>query len=81
MVITDEFLADLMKPLSVVQIHGKPYRVTEDKNFAVGDVVLDRTDGMYATIDGITGNKANLRDEEAVQLGVPLAQLVKLESK
>ena len=77
--ITDEFLAKLFHARSIVNVNGKKYYVTKDKNFAVGDVVLDRGDGTCGIIDFISGSRCAIRDGCVAELAVPLTRLVKLK--
>jgi hypothetical protein len=79
MVITDEFLEKLKGPKSTVYINNVHYKVTDDKDFSVGDMVLDREDGMHGKIDMIMGDKAAVRDGCVVELGIPFSRLIKLK--
>lgn len=81
--LTDEFVEKLrtMK----VRINDVMYRaVPDDRDFKVGDLVLDRGDGSHGYIDMFHGNKmCALRDDTlpglgVVEGGIPLDQIIKL---
>ena len=79
LVISDERLRRMSRSNQVVSISGLPYFVAKNQVIAVGDVVLDRGDGLHGVIHMIIGDKAAVRDGCAVELAVPLSRLVKLE--
>ena len=78
-VITDEFLTKLKN--SKIRIYGRIYVVSEETNFVIGDIVLDRGDGAHGIIDDIQGELCAVRDGCAIELGVPLNRLIKLKNE
>lgn len=63
----------------VVQIEGALFKADLTCSiFKEGDIVIDRRDGAYAVIDMIRGNECALQAGWAVEIGVPLNQLIKL---
>jgi hypothetical protein len=74
-ILTDEFL----NSLGAVKINNQLYKIDlACQSFQVGDVVLDRQDGTYATVDMVKGDKFALRDGCAIEIGVTCDRLVKL---
>lgn len=75
--LTDEALREIVA--TTVSVEGRFYKADPNlKTFAVGDLVLDRKDGSYATVDLIKNERAVLRDGSVVEVNVSLDRLVKL---
>jgi hypothetical protein len=65
---------------TLVNINGNTYIADFDyKDFKEGDLVLDRSDGAYSTIDSIFKDKAVLRDGYVVEGNVDFKRLIKLQ--
>lgn len=80
MVLTDKVMEKLYGGWPVA-IKGKKYIAVKEP-VALGDLILDREDGCYGTVDAFHDEAyAAIRDEWAVQVGVPLTRLVKLQEK
>lgn len=81
-VITDEFLQKLRHKNSTIRIEGKLYKVSNNENIELGDLVLDRKDGLVGYINHIFEDfRYAVSHQGVAELGVPIERLVKLEPK
>lgn len=62
-----------------IAVRGKSYRTDpNDRSIVVGDLVLDRGDGLYGWVASIREGFVAVAADGAVELGVPLDRLLKL---
>lgn len=60
--ITDDLLEKMLEAKSVIRINNKIYYATNNRDFVVGNMVLDKNDGAYGSIDMIDAKYAAVRD-------------------
>lgn len=80
--ITDVELERILK-MYAIRVNDKYYRTDpSDRAFVVGDVVLDRKDGLTGYVSSLSGGHAavsdSLGDSTVTEVGVPLHQLLRL---
>lgn len=62
-----------------IRIKGIQYRVV-DRQPVIGDMIIDRNDGLYAIVEAIMDNdRLVIRDGVVMQIGVDLLDVYTLE--
>ncbi len=77
MKIDDQKMENLLYFKTRVRVNGKLYYATSNKDFVVGDLVLDHNDGSHGVLDMIDNKRAAIRDGCVVEI-VTIDRLIRL---
>lgn len=66
---------------TAIRIDARKYRVVTHATPKVGDLVIDRKDGLYGKVDMVIEGEAAVRNGCVAEVGVPLTRLVVIRAE